>query len=73
MPSGQDERDPLGMSVAACRGRLACFRWEFYRSLTRWSDTLFELADAVLCTPGPVTSLPELFLALVHRRGHGST
>jgi hypothetical protein len=34
---------------------------------------LFELCDAVLCAPGPVTSLPELSLAGVHRRGHGST
>jgi hypothetical protein len=34
---------------------------------------LFELTDAVLCAPGPVTSLPELSLAGVHRRGHGST
>jgi hypothetical protein len=73
VPSGQDERDPLGVEAAACRQRLAEFRWAFYRSLTRWSDALFELADAVLCAPGPVTSLPELSLALVHRRGHGST
>jgi hypothetical protein len=60
-------------SVHACQERLARFRWELYWSLTRWSDTLFELADAVLCVPGPVTSLPELSLAGVHRRGHGST
>jgi hypothetical protein len=73
VPSGQDERDPLGVNVAACRQRLAAFRWEFYRSLTRWSDALFELTDAVLCTPGPVTSLPELSLSGPHRRGHGST
>ncbi len=73
MPSGHGERDPLGVDVAACRDRLARFRWEFYRSLTRWSDTLFELCDAVLCAPGPVTSLPELSLVGVHRRGHGST
>ncbi len=59
--------------VTACRERLAEFRQEFYRSLTRWSDALFELADAVLCAPGPVTSLPELSLVGVHRRGHGST
>jgi hypothetical protein len=72
VPSERDQRDPLGVDVAACRQRLAAFRWEFYRSLTRWPDTLFELCDAVLCTPGPVTSLPELSLAGVHRRGHGS-
>jgi hypothetical protein len=62
-----------GEQVSACRQRLDAFRREFYRSLTRWADTLFELADAVLCTPGPVTSLPELSLAGIHRRGHGST
>lgn len=73
MPSEQGERDPLGVDVAACRQRLDAFRRELYRSLTRWPDTLFELADAVLCMPGPVTSLPELSLAGVHRRGHGST
>jgi hypothetical protein len=73
VPSGQDECDPLGVDVAACRQRLAAFRGEFYRSLVRWPDALFELCDAVLCTPGPVTSLPELSLSLVHRRGHGST
>ena len=59
--------------MTACRRRLAEFRWEFYRSLTRWSDALFELCDAVLCSPGAVTSLPELSLSGVHRRGHGST
>ena len=62
-----------GEQVTACRRRLAEFRWEFYRSLTRWSDALFELCDAVLCSPGAVTSLPELSLSGVHRRGHGST
>jgi hypothetical protein len=51
---------------------LAGFREEFYDCLTRRADALFELCDAVLCIPGPVTSLPELSLALVHRRGHGA-
>ena len=62
-----------GEQVSACRERLDAFRLEFYQSLTRWPDTLFELCDAVLSAPGPVTSLPELSLARVHRRGHGST
>lgn len=62
-----------GEQVSACRQRLDALRWEWYWSLTRWPDALFELADAVLCVPGPVTSLPELSLAGVHRRGHGST
>ena len=35
-------------------GLLGCFG--------RWSDTLFELCDAVLCTPGPVVSVPMLSL-----------
>src|SRR6266540_3330691 len=39
----------------------------------RRPDALFELCDAVLCAPGPVTSLPELSLAGVHQRGWGST
>jgi hypothetical protein len=62
-----------GEQGSACRQRLAALRWELYRSLTRWPDALFELCDAVLCISGPVTSLPELSLAGVHRRGHGST
>ena len=44
----------------------------FYGCLTRRGDALFELTDAVLCAPGPVTSLPELSLTPVHRRGHGA-
>jgi hypothetical protein len=63
----------FGEQAAACRDRLAAFRQAMYRSLTRWPDALFELCDAILCTPGPVISLPELSLAGVHRRGHGST
>jgi hypothetical protein len=52
----------FGEQVSACRERLAVFRRAVYRSLTRWPDALFELCDAVLCTPGPVSSLPELSL-----------
>ena len=33
---------------------------------------MFELADAVLCADGPVTSLVELTLLAEHRRGHGA-
>jgi hypothetical protein len=51
---------------------LAWFREEFHGCLLRRADALFELCDAVLCTPGPVTSLPELSMVLVHRRGHGA-
>jgi DDE superfamily endonuclease len=53
-------------------GALAGFRREFYACLTRRSDALFELADAVLCADGPVRSLVELSLVGEHRRGHGA-
>jgi hypothetical protein len=51
---------------------LSRFRRELYECLTLRADALFELMDAVLCTDGPVTSLPELSLSGVHRRGHGA-
>jgi hypothetical protein len=51
---------------------LSAFRGAFYRCLHKRADAMFELADAVLCAPGPVTSLPELSLDPVHRRGHGA-
>jgi DDE superfamily endonuclease len=51
---------------------LSRFRRELYDCLAARADALFELTDAVLCTQGPVTSLPELSLAGVHRRGHGA-
>lgn len=51
---------------------LARFREGFHGCLDTRADTLFELADAVLCTDGPVTSLVELSLAPVFRRGHGA-
>lgn len=52
-------------------GDLSRFRSEFYRCLSRRSDALFELTDAVLCADGPVRSLAELSLVGEHRRGHG--
>src|SRR6266511_3919750 len=52
--------------------RLAGFRHEFYRCLTRRADELFELTDALLCTGGPVKSLVDLTLVPEHRRGHGA-
>lgn len=60
-----------GDRVAAV-GELAGFRREFYACVTARADVLFELCDAVLCSDGPVTSLPELSLAAAHRRGHGA-
>lgn len=43
------------------------FRTDFYDCLTVRADALFELADAVLCTDGPVRSLVDLALAPEHR------
>jgi hypothetical protein len=63
---------PLADGQAEAGARLARFRGEFYQCLTRRRDALFELTDAVLCAPGPVTSLPELSLDPAHRRGHGA-
>jgi DDE superfamily endonuclease len=54
------------------RQALSVFRAEFYRCLRKRADAMFELCDAVLCASGPVTSLPELTLDPVHRRGHGA-
>ncbi|MDM4723524.1 NF041680 family putative transposase [Micromonospora sp. WMMA1363] len=56
----------------AAFGELSEFQQEFYRSLRRRADALFELTDSVLCTDGPVTSLVGLSLAAEHRRGHGA-
>ena len=57
---------------AASLDDLVGFRGEFYDCLTQRGDALFELADAVLCTQGPVRSLVGLSLAPEHRRGHGA-
>jgi hypothetical protein len=51
---------------------LSRFRVDFYRCLTARADALFDLADAVLCTDGPVKTLVGLSLAPEHRRGHGA-
>ncbi|MGW2843259.1 transposase, partial [Streptomyces sp. NPDC001493] len=48
------------------------FRGEFYACLTARRDELFELADAVLCAKGAVTSPVDLTLLSEHRRGHGA-
>jgi hypothetical protein len=56
----------------AAFGDLVRFRQEFYECLTARADVLFELAEAVLCTDGPVRSLAGLSLAPEHRRGHGA-
>ncbi len=71
----------VSVPYAACRAEpdraaslddLAWFRVELYGCLTARADALFELTDAVLCSEGPVTTLVELCLAGVYRRGHGA-
>ena len=51
---------------------LSRFRMDFHACLTGRGDELFELADAVLCTDGPVRTLAGLSLAPEHHRGHGA-
>ncbi|MFI0898207.1 NF041680 family putative transposase [Streptomyces sp. NPDC020983] len=51
---------------------LSCFRQDLYDCLTARADALFELADALLCTDGPIKALVDLALAPEHRRGHGA-
>jgi hypothetical protein len=51
---------------------LTGFRADLYRCLGSWADALFELCDALLCTLGPVSSIPHLSLETVFRRSHGS-
>ncbi len=60
------------VSIAATSAALPLFRAGFYRCVTGWSDALFELSDALLCTPSPVSSVPTLSLEPVFRRSHGS-
>jgi len=51
---------------------LQLFRRDLYSCFTRWGDALFELCDAVLESPAPVSSIPTLSLEPVFRRSHGS-
>jgi hypothetical protein len=59
-------------AAADAVGALRGFRQARYGCLTGWADALFELSDAVLCSPGPVSSVPMLSLEPTFRRGHGS-
>jgi hypothetical protein len=51
--------------------RLAAFRTELHACCTHRADALFDLADALLCTPA-VSSVAQLSLEPTHRRGWGS-
>ena len=61
-----------GKAGTAGLGDLQAFRARFYDCLPARADALFELTDAVLCSPGPVTTLVDLSLCPEHRRGHGA-
>ena len=54
------------------RTALVDFRADFHRALTGWADTAFELCEAALCLPAPVSSVPSLSLEPAFRRSHGS-
>ena len=48
------------------------FRRSLHQCLNPWGDALFELCDAVLCSPYRVDSVPALSLEPEFRRSHGS-
>jgi DDE superfamily endonuclease len=58
--------------TARKRRDLVAFREGLYSCLTRWSDALFELGDALLCAASPVGSVPSLSLEPEFSRSHGS-
>jgi hypothetical protein len=60
------------MAKLRSNGALVDFRQGFYGCCTRWGDALFELTDAVVCTPKPVGSVPSLSLEPEFSRSHGS-
>ena len=48
------------------------FRQSLHQCLHPWGDALFELCDALLCSPQRVDSVPVLSLEPEFRRSHGS-
>lgn len=52
--------------------RLRRFRAGFHGCFAGWADAGFEICEALLSTPGPVSSVPALSLQPVFGRGHGS-
>ncbi|MFQ6328723.1 hypothetical protein ACLMAL_21650 [Nocardia sp. CWNU-33] len=68
VPDAAGSGERTQSSVPDC---LAGFRCSFYDSLAERPDVLFELADAVLCAEGPVTTLVGLSLTPEYRRSHG--
>jgi hypothetical protein len=51
---------------------LKSVRSQIYGTFVKWSDALFELADALLDASGAVGSVPALSLEPIFRRSHGS-
>ncbi len=72
--TGPDDLDPGGTTAGDTEApaRLVRFRAEVHRCFTRRGDTLFDLADAMLCASGPVRSPAELSVEPECRRGHGA-
>ena len=65
--------DPAQVAGAVARYMaLREFRARLYGCLTSRPDACFELCDAILCADHAVTSLAELSLVPVFRRGHGA-
>lgn len=63
---------PQPAPAAGAREALRQFRKGLYSCLAGWADAGFEVCEALLCAPGPVSCLPGLSLVPVFRRGHGS-
>lgn len=51
---------------------LRAFRAGLHSAFTSWPEASFELCEAMLCTPAPISSVPTLSLEPVFRRSHGS-
>jgi hypothetical protein len=61
-----------GLAEVPALEALREFRLRLHGCLASRADALFELADAVACAGGPVTSLVQLCLEPEFRRGHGA-
>jgi hypothetical protein len=48
------------------------FRLGLHGCFSSWGDALFELADALVCAPGAIASVPQLSLEPEFWRSHGS-
>ena len=70
-PHETDDTDDTDDTDVTCQ-RLRGFRRDFHSTLTGWADAAFELTDAALCAPAPVSSVPTLSLEPAFRRSHGS-